>query len=53
MDLVDAGVYEKDFELVWANERDDDESSPPNTPKTPNTPDKPKPKSSLRLHTIR
>ncbi|CAD6443837.1 31f47c82-d44c-41e1-bfb9-bc3c6f419792 [Sclerotinia trifoliorum] len=39
MDLVDAGVYEKDFELVWANKRNvdggDDESSSPYTPNTP------------------
>ncbi|KAJ8069397.1 hypothetical protein OCU04_003051 [Sclerotinia nivalis] len=40
MDLVDAGVYEKDFELVWANKRDvdggDDEPSSPYTPSAPN-----------------
>lgn len=39
MDLVDAGVYEKDFELVWANKRNvdggDDEPSSSYTPYTP------------------
>ncbi|KAF7862607.1 hypothetical protein EAF04_007480 [Stromatinia cepivora] len=40
MDLVDAGVYEKDFELVWANKRNvdggDDEPSSPYTPNASN-----------------
>ncbi|TGO26333.1 hypothetical protein BPAE_0061g00050 [Botrytis paeoniae] len=49
-DLVDAGVYEEDFELVWANKRDEDGhdnepsiQTPPNPPSPPNPPKDPKP----------
>lgn len=49
-DLVDAGVYEEDFELVWANKRDEDGhdsepsiQTPPSPPSPPNTPKDPKP----------
>lgn len=45
MDLVNSGVYDEDFELVWANKRDEDEPYPPHpdTPNTPNLGGKPKP----------
>lgn len=49
-DLVDAGVYEEDFELVWANKRDEHEhdnepsvETPPSPPSPPNPPTNPKP----------
>ncbi|TEY59342.1 hypothetical protein BOTCAL_0195g00110 [Botryotinia calthae] len=49
-DLVDAGVYEEDFELVWANKRDEDEhdnepsvETPPSPPSPPNPPANPNP----------
>ncbi|KAF7955670.1 hypothetical protein EAE96_004596 [Botrytis aclada] len=49
-DLVDAGVYEEDFELVWANKRDEDGQdnepsvqTPPSPPSPPNPPKDPKP----------
>ncbi|KAB8296680.1 hypothetical protein EYC80_002103 [Monilinia laxa] len=47
MDLVNSGVYDEDFELVWANKRDEDEPYPshPDTPNTPNFGEKPKPNS--------
>lgn len=46
MDLVKSGVYDEDFELVWANKRDDDGYSPSDTPNPPiPPPDEPKPKS--------
>lgn len=45
MDLVKSGVYDEDFELVWANKRDDDGHSPSDTPNPPiPPPDEPKPK---------
>ncbi|KAF7909432.1 uncharacterized protein EAF01_003150 [Botrytis porri] len=49
-DLVDAGVYEEDFELVWANKRDEDAhdnepsiQTPPSPPSPPNPPANPEP----------
>ncbi|KAF7921740.1 hypothetical protein BELL_1034g00030 [Botrytis elliptica] len=46
-DLVDAGVYEEDFELVWANKRDEDghdnEPSIQTPPGPPSPPKDPKP----------
>ncbi|RAL59291.1 hypothetical protein DID88_007004 [Monilinia fructigena] len=52
MDLVNSGVYDEDFELVWANKRDEDEPYPPHpdTPNTPNFGENPKPNSeTIRL----
>ncbi|KAF7872088.1 uncharacterized protein EAF02_009193 [Botrytis sinoallii] len=50
-DLVDAGVYEEDFELVWANKRDEDGHDDEPSIQTPPVLQAPKgPKASTAIH---